>query len=93
MKGEREEKENKYAGGAAMVLRLVEWMSHRFSAYIFSLYREKIFFHFHPVAIASQTTRESCIMFTSKKALLLIANGSEESEVVITIDVSSLEKS
>lgn len=32
-------------------------------------------------------------MFTSKKALLLIANGSEESEVVITIDVSRLEKS
>jgi len=26
-------------------------------------------------------------MFTSKKALLLLANGSEESEVVITVDV------
>ncbi len=28
------------------------------------------------------------IMFTSKKALLLLANGSEESEVVITVDVN-----
>jgi hypothetical protein len=31
-------------------------------------------------------------MFTSKKALLLLANGSEDSEVVITIDVNIFKK-
>jgi hypothetical protein len=31
------------------------------------------------------------IMFTSRKALILVANGSEESEVVITIDVNTFQ--
>lgn len=93
---EREwEEQKKKTNTQVVLLWFYDWSSrwvihHRL---VFSLYSEKIFFSiFIPSQVKASREKTNLIMFTSKKALLLIANGSEESEVVITIDVSILRK-
>lgn len=73
--GRREKKRKCDGAAAARVLRLVDEMTHSYSLYT----REHFLYSF----VERKNT-----MFTSKKALLLLANGSEESEVVITLDVN-----